>query len=476
MKVKKALSVLLSVLMILGIVGSFNMTANAEKILKSGAYEYEFNRDGTLGITKYTGSAKNLTIPAKINGKKVVAFYNWAFGNNKKLESVVIPKGVTQIGFCAFENCPNLKSVSIPDGVTSIDQEAFYACKKLKNIKLPDSVVNIGALAFENTAYYNTASNWKNNVLYISNHLIKAKKSIKGNYTVKKGTKCIAYSAFAECEKLTGVTIPAGVVTINCQAFFDCKNLKNVVMNSGIKEIGQWAFANCEKLKKINIPKSVTSIDGGAFEDSGYYNTESNWEKGSLYISNCLMVASDATSYTIKKGTRCIADNAFGNDTEAVTIPNSVKNIGVEAFSEYSHLKKVTYKGTTEQWSKIKVEIGNEGLKDNIICCTDGGYSYKISKSPISSIAVGNKSLKAKWTKAVGVVGYEVQVATNSTFTSNKKTVKIVKKGTTSAIIKNLKAKKKYYVRVRSYKNQKVNGKTMKVYSGWSKVKSVKTK
>ncbi|MDD6620781.1 MAG: hypothetical protein PUE75_06810 [Eubacteriales bacterium] len=46
----------------------------------------------------------------------------------------------------------------------------------------------------------------------------------------------------------------------------------------------------------------------------------------------------------------------------------------------------------------------------------------------------------------------------------------------TSKTIKNLKSKKKYYVRIRTYKNVKLNGKTVKVYSSWSKVKSVKTK
>ena len=39
-----------------------------------------------------------------------------------------------------------------------------------------------------------------------------------------------------------------------------------------------------------------------------------------------------------------------------------------------------------------------------------------------------------------------------------------------------LKAKKKYYIRVRTYKTAKMNGKSKKIYSGWSKVKAVTTK
>ena len=59
-----------------------------------------------------------------------------------------------------------------------------------------------------------------------------------------------------------------------------------------------------------------------------------------------------------------------------------------------------------------------------------------------------------------------------SALKKNKKTVTVKKKKTTSANVSSLKAKKKYFVRVRTYKT--VNGK--KIYSSWSKVKTIKTK
>ena len=59
---------------------------------------------------------------------------------------------------------------------------------------------------------------------------------------------------------------------------------------------------------------------------------------------------------------------------------------------------------------------------------------------------------------------------------SGAKTVTVGKNKTTSAKVKKLKGKKKYYVRVRTYKLVKINGKNVKLYSSWSKVKSVKTK
>lgn len=78
--------------------------------------------------------------------------------------------------------------------------------------------------------------------------------------------------------------------------------------------------------------------------------------------------------------------------------------------------------------------------------------------------------------KSKTIKGYQIQLATDKKFKKNKKTVTISKQKTTKTTVKKLKAKKKYYVRIRTYKNVKYQGKTIKVYSSWSKVKTVKTK
>lgn len=97
--------------------------------------------------------------------------------------------------------------------------------------------------------------------------------------------------------------------------------------------------------------------------------------------------------------------------------------------------------------------------------------STKPAKTKVRKISAGKKSITAQWKKVAGVSAYQVQIATNKKFSKNKKTFKVSKKST-KVKIKKLKAKKVYYVRVRSYK--KVNGK--KVYSKWSTVRKVKTK
>lgn len=90
-------------------------------------------------------------------------------------------------------------------------------------------------------------------------------------------------------------------------------------------------------------------------------------------------------------------------------------------------------------------------------------------KVTLSKVSSGKKALKASWRK-VTATGYEMQVSTSSKFT--KKTTKILKTNKVNVTAKNLKAKKKYYVRVRAYTK---SGKTVS-YSSWSNKKTVKTK
>lgn len=95
----------------------------------------------------------------------------------------------------------------------------------------------------------------------------------------------------------------------------------------------------------------------------------------------------------------------------------------------------------------------------------------KVKRSSGKAITVKWKKQSAKMSKS-RITGYQIQVATNRKFTKNKKTLTVKGYGKTSKRITKLKAKKKYYVRIRTYK---IIGKE-KYYSPWSTVKSVKTR
>ncbi|MDO5331949.1 MAG: S8 family serine peptidase, partial [Bacillota bacterium] len=94
-------------------------------------------------------------------------------------------------------------------------------------------------------------------------------------------------------------------------------------------------------------------------------------------------------------------------------------------------------------------------------------------KIQIKKLSIGKKSFTLSWNKKESQ-GYQIQYSTSSKFTKGNKTkTKTIKKaGTTKCTVKNLKSKKKYYVRLRSY----VLNESKRTYSVWSKVKTIKTK
>ena len=198
------------------------ITASAAKTWND--YEYEVLDDGTVEISKYTGSDEEVTIPSTIDGKKVTSIGEDAFYWCTSLTSVTIPNSVTSIGAWAFESCESLESVTIPNSVTSIGRSAFCYCTSLTSVTIPNSVTSIGAWAF-----------W-------------------------------------ECTGLTSVTIPDSVTSIGEYAFCACTSLTSVTIPESVTSIGEWAFSDCTSLTSVTIPNSVTSIGYWAFGYDSHMN------------------------------------------------------------------------------------------------------------------------------------------------------------------------------------------------------------
>ena len=319
-----------------------------------------------------------------------------SFGGCSNLTTVNIGENVETIPDFAFYDCTSLTTITIGDSVESIGSYAFYSCDRLTTITIPDSVKSIGENAFSGTAYYNNPNNWKDKVLYVNNHLIKAKDSIE-TCNVKEGTKTIAGSAFYDCRSLTTITIPDSVTSIGNYVFYLCWDLTTITIPKGVTSIGCSAFDSCYSLTTITIPDSVTSIGDYAFAGCSSLTTitipDSVKSIGYSAFDSCYSLK----TITIPDSVTSIGDYAFDycSSLTTITLPDSVKSIGDSAFYDCSSLKTIFYGGSEAEKEQMKISFsGNDALLFDAIWhyeATDHSWdSGKITTQP--SCAEGVKT------------------------------------------------------------------------------------
>ncbi|MFU1797902.1 Ig-like domain-containing protein [Paenibacillus azoreducens] len=209
------------------------LSVGYEAYANEADYEWSENEDGTVTITKYKGSARNVIIPNQLNNRDVTAIGNKAF-YNKSLASVEFPNTIVSIGDEAFQY-NNLVSVTLQNGLEQIGDYAF-GNNKLTSIELPDSLIHIGKYGF------------------IHNSL--------STLIIPDSVSDIGFQAFGY-NKLTILMLPNGITSVG-QWSFAYNQIASLTIPDSMTKIDQYAFAY-NKLTAVTLPKSVIKIDDYAF-------------------------------------------------------------------------------------------------------------------------------------------------------------------------------------------------------------------
>ena len=404
---RKVLAVVVSLCMMMGVivVPSDTQKVKAEVF---GDFEYQELEDGTVEITKYTGSDAEVTILGTIAGKKVTSIGDYAFSRCKNLTGVMIPNSVTNIGESAFEFCDSLTKIAIPNNVTNIGNNAFYDCSRMTRITIPNGVTSIGDATFSGCVSLTEISipesvtsmgssvfaacrslteisipdgvtsigddvfaacsslteiSIPDGVVSIGRGAFRGCSSLTG-ISIPEGVTNIGKSAFYYCSSLSGINIPKGVTSIEDSVFSGCSSLTEITIPNGVTSIGGAAFASCKSLTRISIPNSVVSVDMGAF--SGSENlVEISISNSVTSIENLTFQrCSSLTEISIPNSVTSIGGGAFQSCSSLarISIPSSVTNIGNGAFEDCAVLSDVYYSGTEDQWENISIDTGNDPL------------------------------------------------------------------------------------------------------------------
>lgn len=275
-----------------------------------------FDLKGTV-LNSYTGDDSEVIIPA---GVTEIGYL--AFAGNQKLERVLIPDTVAKIGRYAFENCTSLRNIVIPETVTECGSGAFFNCPLLQDT---EGFVKIRGTLF---GYFGNAE----------------------ELTVPDGVSVISRKAFENCTSLVKVALPDTVRIIEEAAFYHCSNMISIRIPGSVKEIGSRAFAGCKKLEQIGLPAGVQKIqDSGGFE----WCEKLADEDGFIIVNSFLVkYVGNASEVTVPSRIKTICQTAFESckTISCITIPENVKEIESSAFRFCRLLKTIRMNGPIQVW------------------------------------------------------------------------------------------------------------------------------
>lgn len=322
---------------------------------------YTFIFNGEYRLVSYDGAESDLILPDDINGKNYV-INDYAFYENEKITSVVIPDNVLGIGDSVFFNCPNLTSVIIGNSVTYIGASSFSNCVSLTNIVLGNSLTTINANSFSDC-------------ISLEKIVIPSSLSMIGLY------------AFSGCLSLSSIIVSENNCVYDsregCNAIIETSTntllvgCQSTIIPSTIKVIEQSAFSFCHTLTKIMIPDSVTCVNENAFSycDSLMFNIYKNGKylgnKQNPYLLFVGVIDKKVKTFEINPNTKIIGSNAFYQCDNLINVilPTTVNKIEKHVFNELMALKKIYYLGEITNWNKIIVEELNALLPTFTIYC-----------------------------------------------------------------------------------------------------------
>ena len=279
------------------------------------------------------------------NDSQLESIDDIAFWYCYALKKITIPASVTSIGDDAFDNCPNLSVVTIlAQTPPSLGTDAFIFTAENLRIYVPRESVDAYKTAYPDLADrikpimdFNSVDTWlQEGDVWDSN---------TKTLTVNNNPWENAYSDNAEIQHLV---FADNVTNIGKAAFDGCGNLESVTFaeNSQLEIINGWAFGYCGKLTTITIPASVITLNGPVFTGSGLQTIF--FEEGSQLqtIGNNAFDNSALTAITIPASVITINLTAFSRCANLSTVNfeenSQLETIDHGAFMECYALKKIT--------------------------------------------------------------------------------------------------------------------------------------
>lgn len=305
---------------------AFSNCTSLKNIVIPGNYRKIGERafSGCLNLTSFEYKKSQYDYPNQNIGQNV-------FNGCTLLKDVKLPNTLETIGDYAFYNCSSLLQFKIPEGVKTIGGYAFSGCKMLDTVSIPSTTESIGASCFR------SCSALKNVII------------AKGDMDAK-----INYEAFKYCTSLTDISIPGNYVSIAGSVFTNCTNLTRFSWEKGNygynnQTLGESVFSENGKLSVVSLPSTLGTIDEKAF-----YNVKSTFviegEAGSKAESYAKTKGITFKSYSQPLSINAvISPSGSAKDGDVINIQANASG----GSSDYQY-KLVVYNEDTGKWGVVR--------------------------------------------------------------------------------------------------------------------------
>lgn len=403
---KKILSLTLAILMIL---------ACTPIVMAESEFEY-VDYEGGIAITGYNGAGGVVTIPAEIDGKKVVAIDKIEDRND--ITKLILPEGLTELCRTALVNMSNLKEIVLPKTLKKIGFEAL-AFTGITSITIPESVTEIGYGAFNGSQLksLHLPKNARPNgsIVAYCETIKKITVDPTNPYYAADGKYLYSKDNGTAVDYAGGITdkrivIPNYILNIMHYCFRYNQHIETVITHKNLVKIYYWTFDGCPNLKEVYVTGKNTLVSNSITDNpnlivytngkicdfadgerdtcddfivkpyiEGMENITFDYQvmsDGTIRLDKYTGTATDVIIPEEYRGYKVtwIKDGAFKSNktVKSVHIPKSITFIGEAVFADCDNLTKFT--------------------TDNSIYGTTGTILYRKDNNRIIGYACGAKT------------------------------------------------------------------------------------
>ncbi len=269
------------------------------------------------------------------------------------------------LSLCGFAQPVKVSATDNPEAYYSYMEMSEYGAVcitmyndvGISNVVVPDTLGGLPVMGIENSAFSRCD--------YVE------------SITIPEGITYIASWAFMECMRLTDVSIPGTVATVQSNTFYNCPSLTSITLGDGVSEIGPSAFSECTSLTSVTIPVTMGTIQGFAFDmcysltDIYYAGTQQQWEEiyidwsGNEYLQNAII-------HFNSTGAEPLPDGILGMGSCGTDMTWSLDDAGTLTFTGSGAMNDFSADRTP--WWSLRASIQRIAFSGNITSI--GNYAF----------------------------------------------------------------------------------------------------